>query len=166
MWCDKFDMDLFKAIPLAADLLKPLEEVMLQTRGHETDGKLNRPSVWNTDFGTAAFFCFKPEGGVNLADPEPNGYWTNEPRVFCTAIEALRDCWPHHYALILSTEGRTKLYKIWDSQKLVNEFFLIMNHIRGIRTASETELKLARFKVYSSLCDAQAALLSLWEEQR
>lgn len=168
MWCDNFDMDLFKAVPAAVEYLKPLENIQLETRGHTwKDGTLNHPACWNTDFGLAAFFRFKSASEsaskvtANTSGPQPEGFWTDEPLVSCTALEALRDCWAHHYTLVLSTTN-DRFYPIWDAQRLYKEFNLLMYHLRGIFPKPEAEVEAARSLVYRTLCSATEALLTLW----
>jgi len=118
MWCDDFDLDLLKVLPEAFQSLKPVKDIKLFTHGHLTGEKLDHPSVWNDNLGIIAYFGF-----VNPCKPE--GYWTNDPLVECTFEEAIRDCWCHHYAIILQRE------LIWDGNKLWPYFESIMWHTRG-----------------------------------
>ena len=89
MWCDTFDADLLKVVPGTEEALGEAAGVLLLTRGHETGGKLNHPSVWNDHAGMLAFFW--TPGCEHLGCP--GGYVTDAPVVACTFLEAVRDAW-------------------------------------------------------------------------
>lgn len=144
MWCDDFDMDLYKVIPAAKEILAPVAAVELVTHGSLTDGKLNHPACWNHQVGMIAFFGFDQPG-------KPDAYWTDEPIVHCTFEEAIRDCWPHHYAIVLSDRV------IWNSQSFRNRFMALMYHIRGWRKLSEQAVEHCQAKVAESLRAAVAS---------
>lgn len=141
MWCDDFDMDLYKAIPEAKRILEPVKDIPLFTHGSLTDGKLNHPSVWNGYHGTIAFFGFE-----NPAKLE--GYWTDWPVIQCTFEEAVRDAWPHDYLIIVEREP------VWDAFSLRHQFDDIMWHIRGLDKESLRDIRPAKQKVLTSLASA------------
>lgn len=133
MWCDDFDMDLPKVLPEYIDVLGDFADVVLYTHGHQEDGKLNHPSVWNGDQTMLAFFSFTPVGFKS------NMHYTPDPVVRCTFNEVIRDCWPHNYAIILNVFCGASVgwrsIKVWDTfqPELQEPFFDIMYHLRGIR---------------------------------
>lgn len=138
MWCDDFDMDLFRVLPEARELLAPVAAVELCTHGGETRGKLNHPSAWSHNAGLVAFFGFK--------DPhKPAFYSTQHPIVRCTFEEAVRDLWSH--ALLMLVEGQP----VWDSQRVQGEFNLLMYHLRGWTVRDEQEVAQAKARVLDSI---------------
>jgi hypothetical protein len=96
-WCDDFDCDLFKVIPETRDALGPVGDVLLRTRGHSTNGRLNHPACWNHDVGLISFFGFS-------GDPAPSGFHSSDPIIDCTIEEAIRDAWVH--TLAIAIEGQ------------------------------------------------------------
>src|SRR4051812_12912554 len=95
-WSDTFDLDLLKAIPGVEELLGETADIPLFTHGHiagadQPDAfRLVHPACWHTTRGLAAFFGFK--------DPaKPSAFYTSDPVVECTFLEALRDAWVHTY---------------------------------------------------------------------
>lgn len=122
-WSDDFDMDLPKVVPGTRDLLGDLADLVLFTHGGSTHGRLNHPTVWNTEVGTTAF--------VGLQCPvKPAPYVTMDPVVECTLWELVRDAWAHDYYVIF--EGDTC---IWIPQWQI--FSELMNYTRGWRNYTE-----------------------------
>lgn len=138
MWCDSFDIDLYKAVPAAREVLAPVKDVVLFTHGHLTDEKLNHPSCWHTDHGMAAFFAFRGE-------PAPEGYWTDSPVVRCTFEEAVRDLWVH--SLVMVVERRL----VWDASKLKFQFDRLMY---GWHKHENADVERAQLDVIESIGDA------------
>jgi len=138
MWCDNFDMDLYKVIPDAKRIIEPTKGIHLFTHGHFYEGKLNHPSVWNGYHGIMAFFGFH--------DPaKPGEYWTDAPIIECTWEEVVRDAWCHSYIILV------ELRPIWSTCLLQREFEDIMRHIRGWDKDSPRNIKDAKQKVLVSL---------------
>ncbi len=150
MWCDHFDMDLYNAIPAAREILAPLAGTQLYTYGNQRHGALDHPSCWNSYHGLIAFFGFRPVG------IKPQHFYTDTPLVQCTFEEAVRDCWPHTYGMVMIAAGR--LHTIWDSQLLIPEFDAIMGHVRGYGCRPDDEITDAREHVLTSLVCANANL--------
>lgn len=96
MWCDSFDADLLKVVPGVAEALGDTADLQLTTYSHVTDGRINCPSAWNTDFGLASFFWTAPEFRP------PSAYCTTEPEVECTFLEVIRDEWVHSCAVVVN----------------------------------------------------------------
>jgi len=122
-WSDDFDMDLPKVFPDALRLLGDLADVEITTCGIPCarTGRLNHPTVWNTCDGCAAFFGFGNPGrdtGFYFS-----GYGATE--ITCTAWEAFRDCWAHHFLMIVDRQS------IWNSHALCDAFDAIMFNQRG-----------------------------------
>lgn len=152
MWCDDFDMDLLKVFPETPELIGDLALVKLHVNGHVgKDGTLNHPSVWNGHHAMEAYFGFYDPG-------VPHGYITNEPVVDCTFLEALRDCWPHHYAMIISG------VIVWNSFDLDREFMTLMYDLRGWLKKKPQEIARCRENVIDSLKGARAIMKRLAEE--
>jgi hypothetical protein len=95
-WSDDFDMDLLKIYPnVVAECLGTLADRQLWTLGHESYGRLNHPTVWNTH--GAYVWVEKP----NLVR-DPRGWYAvrgcvdDSPEIECTWLELLRDWtkWP------------------------------------------------------------------------
>lgn len=137
MWCDDFDMDFPKIFSDAPAALGELADIELWTNGHATDGVLNHPSAWNTDFGLAAFFGFNGNGRGEF-------FYTSAPLVKCTAWEMFRDAWPHHVAIVVERE------MIWDTGALSREFDVIAWAVRQWRVVPASELDLAKKTVRRS----------------
>jgi hypothetical protein len=97
LWCEDFDADLPKVVPDALDLLAPVTNVVLRTHSTPTNGRINCPSSWWTDFGLTAFFATPGWG-----DPAPAGYWTNEPVVECSVEDIIRDEWIHGSVVVVN----------------------------------------------------------------
>lgn len=118
-WSDTFDLDLLKVIPGVEELLGETADVPLFTHGHRTDdGLLAHPTCWNTTRGLAAFFGFKYPA-------KPSAFYTSDPIVECTFLEALRDAWVHTYVLMV--EQRT----IFVMPRLQLHFERLLSHHRG-----------------------------------
>lgn len=120
-WSDDFDLDFPKLFPEAKAQLGALAAVVLYTPGHTTHGRLNHPSVWNDDHTMLAFFGFR---GPDVPSPY---YFGSDKIVRCTAWEAFRDAWPHHYQITLMRQP------VWDTFALDGAFETIMWHVRGWR---------------------------------
>lgn len=146
MWCDTFDLDLYKVIPQARDVLAPLAGVHLYTHAGVHNGEMTHPACWNTNHGMAAFFGFQPTG------IKPEAYWTNDAVVLCTFEEAIRDCWLHTYCLTMFAAGRA--HAIWDSQLVTNEFWDLMGHVRGYKKIDDAMVKHLQANVLASLAKA------------
>jgi hypothetical protein len=95
-WADTFDADLLKVMPAAAGVLADLGDTPLWTYGHRSGGRLNHPTVWNSDQGLVAYF------GTDGDPRKPPSFWTGDALVQCTFEEAIRDAWVHGYAIILN----------------------------------------------------------------
>ena len=139
MWCDDFDMDLPKVFPEAREIVGDLADIELWTTGHETNGTLNHPDVWNGDTTMLAFFGFR--------DParDMTFYVGSGSPVRCTAWEVFRDAWPHSYGL------HVEQYLIWDTLQLRRQFETIMYDLRKWSRAPAKELARARSGVMRSL---------------
>lgn len=119
-WSDDFDMDLLKVLPKTEPLLATVERP-LYVHGGESFGRLNHPTVWNSDGGFVSFFSFHP----NVPNKPPS-YWTSEQIRECTWEEAVRDWWPHQY--LLTIDGKSILPgqdQIWP------KFQTLMYALRG-----------------------------------
>ena len=143
-WSDNFDMDLLKIFPEAPTALGPIAERTIYTVGGITHGRLNHPSVWNTDLGLAAFF------GVTAGGFLPAGFVTGRPDkvVECTVLEAIRDCWVHTYAIVL--KGRVA----FDTNGMRQVFDRVMYHRRGWLQASEDQATAAVDEVVDAVVTA------------
>lgn len=111
-WSDDFDMDLLRVFPNLPMLLGATAAIELWTVGHESYGRLNHPTCWDTPHGLTAFFWFQPPELVRNAHGWfwlDGGYVGNDQALRATWLEVLRDCWAHQYAI--SLEGRI----VWDS---------------------------------------------------
>jgi hypothetical protein len=123
-WSDTFDLDLLKVIPGVEELLGDTADVTLYTHGHiaEMDQpdacRLISPTCWNTTRGFAAFFGFREPR-------KPSAFWTDDPIVECTFLEALRDAWVHTYVLMV--EQRTIIVM----PRLALHFQRLLSHHRG-----------------------------------
>jgi len=119
MWCDGFDFDLYELLPEAREILKPAAGIKLKTRGGlGKDGRLDHPSVWNGDRDMIAFFGFRDPG-------KPSAYWTDKMVVECTFEEAVRDCWVHHYGIVVEN------HMVWSAPRGV--MMALLFHARRIR---------------------------------
>jgi hypothetical protein len=98
---EDWDGDLLKIVPQAAEIIAPVADLKLITHGSaDKEGRLSHPSTWNGDDGMLAFFDFD----AALAVSKPKSFWTGQPIVRCTALEAFCDAWMHHYVLHLRAE--------------------------------------------------------------
>lgn len=158
-WSDDFDMDLLKVIPGVEELLGESASLSLYTHGHTTFGRLNHPSVWNDYRGPVAFFGLHRNATTGLLGVKPPGYWTDEPIVECTFLEALRDCWPHTYRLVV--EGA----EVFDSFRLCPAFEVLMFHIRGWKTVQEQSVERIQERVRRELTLARDRLVGLIAEK-
>lgn len=146
MWSDDFDLDLYKVVPNAREILRPLAGIVLYTHGSQHNGALNHPACWNTDLGMAAFFGFQPTG------IKPDAYWTDDAVMRCTFDEAIRDCWVHTYCLTIIAAGR--FHAIWDSQLIADEFWALMGHVRKYHPLTPEVAEQMRERVLTSLVTA------------
>lgn len=151
-WSDNFDMDLPKVIPNAREIMGDLAEVPLWTTGGSaTHGRLNHPEVWNGDTGFIAFFGLRP---VGFRDPF---YVSTRPMIQCTAWEAFRDAWSHHYLMLVERKP------IWNTDELWPEFEAIMWLRRGWgQTGLNPDLALKR--ATRSFMQAVRALRNLYDK--
>ena len=138
MWCDDFDLDLSKILPDTPEILGATADVRLTTHGGRWAGVLNHPSVWACGRGLQAFFGFR-------RPVLPDGYSTDSPIVACSFLEAMRDCWAHHYSIVV--EGRL----IWNSCELYLDFDRLMSHERGWRHLSSRGVKRSKARVRNSV---------------
>ena len=160
MWCDNFDMDLPKVIPNAEAICAPVRELKLYTTGRSSDGKLNHPAVWNGHRSMNAFFALG-EGG---AEPQPHGYFSSQPIIACTAWEAFRDAWPHHYSMQLrhrDSVGKDCFVEIWNTCDLNDRFTRLMYDLRGWQKLTDGRRCSDVAHVELTLRDAVARLQSV-----
>ena len=146
-WSDDFDMDLPKLFPDARRLLGDLGDIELVTTGRpdQRTGRLNHPSVWNSDRAMLAFFGFR-------SAVRPSHYYTNEPEIRCTTWEAFRDAWPHSYLIVVERRP------IWDTFALRAEFNALLYDLRNYPgLASKPDALKARVRVASSFSKAISA---------
>jgi hypothetical protein len=136
-WSDDFDMDLLKLFPNIEQALGATAEVKLWTVGHETFGRLNHPTTWNTH--GAWLWLEKPNlprdkhGWYNV-----NGCTDDGPEIECTWLEWLRDVWSHDIGWIMLPSGQTF------SHHGYRDFERIMFHIRGWHKRDDIEASFAR----------------------
>lgn len=170
MWCDNFDLDLYKVLPEAHEILAPVKDVKLYTHGRKTHGTLNGPSCWNHYLGLVAFFGFIP------THIKPEAFWTDSGVVACTFEEAVRDCWCHTYAVVLSVflPGRgpssgsghgSHCLTIWNNSapEMRRDFEILMYHTRKWGQPREEEAFGARSRVLESLRQAVGRLVAVLE---
>lgn len=108
-WGDNFDMDLLQLFPDLRSRLGPFADARVWTLGSvANDGcTFSHPSVWHGYTGIEAFFWaeqppdMKREGRWIRVD---GGRTTDDPWCCLTVLQAIRDCWSHHYNLYL--EGK------------------------------------------------------------
>jgi hypothetical protein len=148
---EDWDGDLLRVIPEAAEIIAPVAGVKLITHGSaDEQGRLRHPSTWNDYQGPLAFFDFD----AALAVSKPVSFWTNEPIVRCTVLEAFCDAWMHHYVLHLRAEP------VWNTFALRN---LMMNllmdaRVRASNRASEFQMSdEARREALSKVADSLRA---------
>lgn len=96
LWCDTFDADLLAVVPGAIAALGPAANLELWTYSNPTNGRINCPAAWHTDFGLAAFFSTRDRS------PTPAHSWTRDPLVECTFLEVVRDEWVHSQVVIVN----------------------------------------------------------------
>lgn len=169
MWYDDFDMELYKVIPEAKEVLAPVADLRLMTTGRpDSNGKLNHPTVWNGANTMLAFFDVPPTGVDALAvglslKAAPAEYWTDDPTVICSMGEAVRDCWVHHYSILVpDSRARSGWLSLWDGLRLHREFEFLMYHLRGWRKQPEGDVADARECVLKSLKTAVKATIG-WQ---
>jgi hypothetical protein len=154
-WCDTFDLDLFKAVPTARQILEPFADVELTTYGGVSNERLNHPTVWNSEFGMIAFFGLapghphKPEHYYHGPDPMK---W-----VSCTFAEAIRDAWVHGVTVLLMQRG------VWNAGVLQREFQTLLYHLRKWNEQPQTAARAVR-AVENSLVAAVADLQFVLEK--
>ncbi len=129
MWCDEFDGDLYKLVPQAREAIAGVAHIDLVTYGSVwKDGRLNHPSVWNTDMGSAAWFGLK-----NGKPFKPAAYFTLEPLVECTFEEACRSGWVQGWVLLILGRPLAN-FAHPDMREPFNE---LLFHARGIHKLPE-----------------------------
>jgi hypothetical protein len=159
MWCDAWDGDLYRLVPEARAIVAPVAEVRLVTNGRMADGALSHPAVWHGDEGMLAWFArtnHEP-GWTGPGRVAPDVYWTDDPLVACTGEQAVRDCWGHHYAIILVPAWR----RIWD---MTHQGWILMDLLsdaRGIQRLDAGAIAGRRGLVIHSLEAAVARLQRL-----
>lgn len=127
-WSDDFDMDLLKIVPNLRQYLGASQNVELFTHGGTSHDRLNHPSCWHSNNGFVAFFGFRDAAKAAF-------YSTSAPLVSCTFEEAVRDCWPHDYEIIV--EGQSVL----NGNEFWRDFEPIMASIRGYGPLSKADLE-------------------------
>ena len=116
----------------------------LLTYSATTGGKINCPSAWNTDEGLASFFWTSGEY-------RPDGAWyTDEPVVECTFLEAVRDEWVHSCTVVVNGPV------VWKPPVRLME--KLMYDVRGWRPLSDQERDQVRRNVRCSLASAAERL--------
>ena len=140
MWCDGLDIDLYALVPSARQVLLPVADVALMTHGRTQDGALDHPAVWNGPLGLMAYFGFD-------SPDKPGSMYTDCPVVVCTFEEVIRDCWLHHYVIMMSRGRRA----IWQPDQVLPAFDRLMAHVRGYGLCQEGDLVGYRTVVLDSL---------------
>jgi hypothetical protein len=124
---EDWDGDLLKIVPEAAEIIEPVADLKLITHGSVgKEGRLSHPSTWNDYQGPLAFFDFD----AALAVSKPKEFWTNQPIVRCTALEAFCDAWSHHYVLHIRAEP------VWNTFELRT---LMMNLLMDARVRASNQ---------------------------
>lgn len=140
MWCDSFDADLLKLIPIATDILGDVANVHLWTYCDRPDGcKLNGPCAWNHSYGMVSFFGLESHGF------KPTAYFTDAPLVRCTFMEACRDLWCHHALMMVNANPCIDFYGMHDAM------LRLMSHGRGIKALTDAEYRLTVLRVEAEL---------------
>jgi len=152
MWCDDFDMDLLKILPGLAGWLGDAADIPMWTHGHESYGRLNHPSVWNSHEGFIAFFGLA-EGDTG----KPGQYWTDSPVVECTWLEVLRDAWPHGYAILAADRI------LWNAGQWQGAFQLLMFDLRGHQKMPPGNADRSRTRLLADMLTATRNLVALKE---
>lgn len=131
-WADGFDMDLLELYPdLVEKWIGATSEVSLWTVGTTTHGRLDHPCCWNTPSGLAAFFWLSEPAIARRKDgwfTLKGGFTSQEPLVEATWLEAMRDCWLHHFAMVMAGTGHI----VWSTIGEWPRFEAIMRAVRGI----------------------------------
>lgn len=153
MWYDDFDADLYRVVPEAEAVLKPVKDIRLMTNGiPDENGKLNLPSVWNDKRGVWAFFVKADDAISSSAKIAPDPYLTDSPVIICTLEEAIRDCWPHQYAIRIPSPTKEPIWlTLWDSLFLVREFEILMAQARGWANLSPGDIEYVKEGVINDL---------------
>lgn len=149
-WSDDFDMDLLKLFPDLPDRLGPVADTPMWTHGGTSHGRLNHPSVWNGHECMVAFF-----GLVPGQTGKPDEYYTTNPVVECTWLEALRDAWPHSLAIVV--DG----YVVWNTGGMWPTFSKIMYDLRGIAKLPIGQAERLKGRVLASVLAATRDLTSI-----
>lgn len=162
MWCDNFDLDLYKVLPEAQEILAQVADVKLYTHGDQKDGALNHPSCWNYYLGMVAFFGFIP------THIKPESFYTDKEVVACTFEQAVRDCWPHNYTVLLSVfvPGQAgQIVPIWSTGtvEMKNHFYTILKFTRKWGDVPNEEVFRAKSRVLDSLRSAAGRLAAVLE---
>jgi hypothetical protein len=148
VWCDTFDADLLKLVPGAVEALGRVADVQLLTYYRElTDGRINHPCAWHTDYGLAAFFWTAPEG-------QPTAFFSTRASVAeCTFLEAVRDEWAHSCLIVVDRNI------IWNPpSRLMTR---LMDDVRGWRPLDAEQREQDRDDVLASLRQAAAKLTAV-----
>lgn len=162
MWCERFDGDLYRLVPEARAIVAPVAGFPLVTNGRLTDGALNHPSVWNHELGMIAWFAETDQapGWTGPGKVAPEVFWTHEPLVACTFEQAVRDCWVHHYAIVLVGTGSMNHAPtvIWNTSRMGWVLTDLLFHARGIRMMEPAAMEERRTIVTTSLAAAVARM--------
>lgn len=145
MWCDRFDADLLKVVPGAAEALGPAGDTSLLTYCHQlTDGKINHPAVWH---GAGALFW-------TALRFQPDAVWaTSAPVVECTFLEAIRDEWVHTCSI--NVNGCVVWEPMW------KQFEALMYDVRRWKVLDSAERVTIQQEVRESLAEAARRLAAV-----
>lgn len=146
MWCDDLDVDLIRVVPGAVEALGDAADVQLRTFSNLTDGTINHPACWSTDFGFTSFFWTD-----ELYRP-PASYRTDAPEVGCTFLEAIRDEWVHSCLIAVNRRIVWRPRPGWLDR--------LMYDVRGITVLEDNIREQIREAVRDSLRTAAAKLLA------
>ena len=149
MWCDDFDADLLAVVPGAVTALGPAAQLELHTYNHRpTNGKINCPAAWHTDFGLAAFFSTRDR------DPVPAHFYVGGLElVACTFLEVVRDEWVHGQAVVVNG------HVVWEPPSDV--MYALMADLRGWTSLEAADLAAKQSQVRMSLTEAAARTLGI-----
>src|SRR5262245_33468635 len=118
---EDWDGDLLKVVPEAEGIIAPVADVNLITHGSaDEQGRLRHPSTWNGYDGSLAYFDLDSAFAVS----KPEEFWTDQPIVRCSLLEAFCDAWTHHYILFIRGEP------VWNAFELSR---LMMNLLMDAR---------------------------------
>lgn len=154
-WADVFDMDLPRVLPDLDKLLGDTADVRLWTYGGTSHGRINHPSMWNSEYGMTAYFGLDDSG-----DWKPVGYITGGDMVECTWREVVRDVWVHQCLVLVN------LHPVLNTTRLEREFWGLMDHRRGIRVQPSLQVLDMVKAVATEVWAASQRLHNLVEQRR